>query len=57
MPIGEGLELNSTRCNIQDLVLNNWWTKAEGKADQTGKYSTRAFFGDYNNTENGKAKR
>ncbi|HEX8236263.1 MAG TPA: endo-1,4-beta-xylanase [Abditibacteriaceae bacterium] len=29
----------------EDLVLNQWWTRATGKADAQGTYATRAFYG------------
>lgn len=29
-----------------DLFYNQWWTKESGKTDASGKYMTRAFFGD-----------
>jgi GH35 family endo-1,4-beta-xylanase len=40
----------------EDLVLNQWWTRANGKANLKGEYSTRAFKGDYqiSVTANGK---
>jgi hypothetical protein len=29
----------------EDLVLNQWWTRAAGKANPQGMYATRAFYG------------
>ncbi len=40
----------------QNLVYNEWWTKASGKTDAKGKYSTPAFYGKYNVTVDGKTK-
>ncbi len=31
----------------QDLVYNKWWTREDGVTDADGKYSLRAFYGDY----------
>ena len=31
----------------EDLVLNQWWTRAAGTTDKTGQYQTRGFLGDY----------
>ena len=31
----------------EDLVTNQWWTRANGKTDATGDYRTRGFLGDY----------
>ena len=31
----------------RDLVFNQWWTDVGGKTDQTGKFTTRGFLGDY----------
>jgi hypothetical protein len=31
----------------EDLVLNQWMTKANGKANATGEFATRGFLGDY----------
>jgi hypothetical protein len=41
-----------------DLVLNQWWTRENGRANARGEYSTRGFFGDYKVTvmANGKTK-
>jgi endo-1,4-beta-xylanase len=41
----------------RDLVFNQWWTKASGKADKSGTFRTDAFFGDYLITANGKTKK
>jgi endo-1,4-beta-xylanase len=38
----------------RDLVFNQWWTQASGKADKDGIFKTRAFYGDYIITSNGK---
>ena len=29
----------------EDLVLNQWWTRFEGRTDQAGQVATRAFYG------------
>ncbi len=29
----------------EDLVLNQWWTRAKGTTDANGNYATRAFYG------------
>jgi hypothetical protein len=31
----------------EDLVLNQWWTRAEGQTNGQGDYQTRGFLGDY----------
>ena len=31
----------------RDLVFNEWWTEESGTTDNEGRYTTRAFFGDY----------
>ena len=41
----------------RDLVFNKWWTRAQGKADGKGVYRTRAFYGDYLVTVNGKSQK
>ncbi len=41
----------------RDLVFNKWWTKTSGKADKNGTFKTRAFYGDYTITSNGKTKK
>ena len=41
----------------QDLVFKKWWTKTSGKADNSGTYKTRAFYGDYLITSNGKTQK
>lgn len=41
----------------RDLVYNKWWTKTGGKAADDGSFKTRAFFGDYVITSNGKTKK
>jgi GH35 family endo-1,4-beta-xylanase len=41
----------------RDLVFNKWWTKTSGKADDNGTFKTRAFYGDYLITSNGKTKK
>ncbi len=38
----------------RDLVFNQWWTRQEGKANPEGIYKTRAFYGKYRITINGK---
>jgi endo-1,4-beta-xylanase len=39
---------------FRDLVYNQWWTTAKGKADSTGIFRTEAFFGDYQIDSQGK---
>jgi endo-1,4-beta-xylanase len=41
----------------RDLVFNQWWTQASGKADKEGIFKTRAFYGDYTITSNGKTQK
>lgn len=41
----------------RELVFNKWWTKTSGKADKRGAYTTRAFYGDYEITSNGKTQK
>jgi endo-1,4-beta-xylanase len=41
----------------RDLVFNKWWTQTSGKANNDGTFKTRAFYGDYIITSNGKAKK
>jgi endo-1,4-beta-xylanase len=41
----------------RDLVFKKWWTKASGKADETGTFKTRAFYGDYIISSNGQEKK
>jgi len=38
----------------RELVFDKWWTRTSGKADDTGTFKTRAFYGDYIITSNGK---
>jgi GH35 family endo-1,4-beta-xylanase len=40
----------------QDLIFNEWWTRAEGKSDQNGSYTTSAFYGKYKITVDGVSK-
>lgn len=40
----------------QDLLFREWWTNATGKTDTGGTFSTRAFFGNYKITVDGKSK-
>lgn len=40
----------------EDLVLNQWWTRAAGKTDGAGSYQTRGFLGDYNVSATGRGK-
>ena len=37
----------------RDLVYKKWWTQTSGKADASGTYKTRAFYGEYEITSNG----
>ena len=39
-----------------DLIYNTWWTKGAGAANKNGSYSTRAFYGKYRVTVNGRSK-
>lgn len=32
---------------FKDLVLDTWWTRANGRTDDQGNYRTRGFLGDY----------
>jgi endo-1,4-beta-xylanase len=32
---------------LANLIRKDWWTKADGTTDDTGTYSTKAFFGEY----------
>jgi len=41
----------------RDLVFNKWWTQISGKADGKGTFKTRAFYGDYIITSDGKTKK
>jgi len=41
----------------RDLVFNKWWTRVSGKADDKGVFKTRAFYGDYIITSNGKTQK
>jgi GH35 family endo-1,4-beta-xylanase len=41
----------------RDLVFNKWWTQTSGKADNSGSFKTRAFYGDYLITSNGKTQK
>jgi len=38
----------------RELVFDKWWTQTSGKADDKGTFKTRAFYGDYIITSNGK---
>jgi endo-1,4-beta-xylanase len=40
----------------KNLIFNEWWTKASGKADKKGNYSTSGFYGKYKVTVNGVSK-
>ena len=41
----------------RDLVFNQWWTQASGKANKDGIFKTRAFYGNYIITSNGKTQK
>jgi endo-1,4-beta-xylanase len=41
----------------RDLVFNKWWTQTAGIADKDGSFRTRAFYGDYLITSNGKTQK
>jgi len=40
----------------KNLIFNEWWTKASGKTDKKGNYTTSAFYGKYRITVNGISK-
>ena len=40
----------------QDLIFDEWWTSETGRTSRRGEYSTRAFFGKYRVTVDGKSK-
>ncbi len=40
----------------KNLIYNEWWTKTSGKTNANGKFSTPAFYGQYNVTVDGKTK-
>jgi endo-1,4-beta-xylanase len=40
----------------ENLIFKTWWTKASGTVDRSNEFSTRAFFGNYTVTVNGKSK-
>jgi hypothetical protein len=42
---------------FRDLVYKKWWTQTEGKVGKDGTFKTRAFYGDYIITVNGKSKK
>jgi endo-1,4-beta-xylanase len=42
---------------FRDLVFNKWWTQVSSKAERNGKFKTRAFYGDYLITSDGKTKK
>ncbi len=41
----------------RDLVFNKWWTQVSGKTEKNGTFKTRAFYGDYSITSDGKTKK
>jgi GH35 family endo-1,4-beta-xylanase len=41
----------------RDLVFNKWWTNVSGKANSSGIFKTRAFYGDYIIETNGETKK
>ena len=41
----------------RDLVFKKWWTQISDKADNKGQFNTRAFYGDYLITSDGKTKK
>lgn len=41
----------------RDFVFNNWWTQVSGKSEKDGSFKTRAFYGDYLITSDGKTKK
>ena len=40
----------------EELIFNTWWTKYSGPIDNSGVFSTPAFYGKYKVTANGKSK-
>lgn len=40
--------------SCRDLVLRQWWTRWQGKADAQGRCEVRAFFGKHRVTAGGK---
>jgi endo-1,4-beta-xylanase len=42
---------------FRDLVYNQWWTRASGKAAAAGTFTTDAFFGDYEISSKGGTKK
>ncbi len=42
--------LNPHGKEYERLVLNEWWTRAEGRTDARGAYAARGFHGDYETT-------
>jgi len=42
---------------FRDFVFNKWWTQVTGKAEKNGIFKTRAFYGDYSITSDGKTKK
>ncbi|MBN1439506.1 MAG: endo-1,4-beta-xylanase [Anaerolineales bacterium] len=42
---------------FRDLVYNQWWTQASGKADRSGMFQTEGFFGEYQITSEGKTQK
>jgi endo-1,4-beta-xylanase len=48
---------NPIAAAYRDLVFNKWWTNGAGKADKTGEFKMRAFYGDYEIVSGGVTKR
>lgn len=42
---------------FRDLVYNQWWTQTSGKANAAGIFQTKAFYGDYLVTSEGKTQK
>lgn len=40
----------------QNLIFKEWWTKEEGKTDENGEFSSKAFYGKHKITVNGESK-
>ena len=40
----------------QDLIFDEWWTRAKGETDQNGSFTAEAFFGKYKVTVDGISK-
>jgi endo-1,4-beta-xylanase len=54
---GEDWTLTPQGLAFRDLVYNQWWTQTSGKADAAGIFQTKAFYGDYLVTSEGKTQK